>query len=65
MMNKIISKQKDLMAIVLFGTDKPDPKTSTLYKHVTVLLEPTYPNADAIKKLDKLLAGKMSIFIDI
>lgn len=54
--NKIIARQKDLVGVVLFGTNKDDPKTKT--KHVNKLLDLNFPNADAVSLLDKLLSGK-------
>ncbi|XP_054279924.1 X-ray repair cross-complementing protein 6 isoform X2 [Macrosteles quadrilineatus] len=53
LMNKIIAKMRDLVGVVLFGTEKSDPETKT--SNVTLLQELNYPGAPAIKKLEELL----------
>uniref|UniRef100_A0A1B6K8I0 VWFA domain-containing protein n=1 Tax=Graphocephala atropunctata TaxID=36148 RepID=A0A1B6K8I0_9HEMI len=54
LMNKIIAKQKDLVGVVLFGTDKFDPETSTT--HLTSLMKLSYPNSESIKQMDTILS---------
>lgn len=56
-MNKIIAKMRDLVGVVLFGTEKSDPETKT--SNVTLLQELNYPGAPAIKKLEELLQGNL------
>ncbi|EDO49291.1 predicted protein [Nematostella vectensis] len=51
--NKIISSDKDLMAIVFFATEKHKNKTD--FKHVYILQELDQPDASRILELEKFL----------
>jgi ATP-dependent DNA helicase 2 subunit 1 len=55
LLNKIISSEKDLVGVVLFGTDKE--KNPSEFKHVYILQDLDQPDAPRIKELDQLLEG--------
>ncbi|XP_067003694.2 X-ray repair cross-complementing protein 6 [Anabrus simplex] len=57
MLNKIIGSAKDLIGVVLFGTDKSD---SPDMKHITVLQEFSQPSSEKIQQLEKMLKSDIA-----
>ena len=55
LLNKIISSERDLIGVVLFGTR--EFKNSSQFKHVYILQELDQPDAPRIKELDGILEG--------
>ena len=53
LLNKIISSEKDLVGVVLFGTEQV--KNPSEFKHVFILQDLDQPDAPRIKELDQLL----------
>ncbi|XP_069690270.1 X-ray repair cross-complementing protein 6 [Periplaneta americana] len=53
MLNKIVSSERDLMGVVLFGTDKTTNKLDV--PHIYVLQDLQQPGADKIKQLETIL----------
>lgn len=56
MLNKIVSSERDVVGVILFGTDKTSNALNV--PHVTVLQDLEQPNADKIKQLEKMLKSK-------
>lgn len=56
MLNKIISSDRDLMGVILFGTNKTDNALNV--PHIAVLQNLQQPNADNIKQLETMLKCK-------
>lgn len=55
LLNKIISSERDLIGVVLFGTEQC--KNKSQFKHVYILQELDQPDAQRIKELDGILEG--------
>ena len=59
LMNKIISSEKDLLGIVLFGTEKH--QNSSEFKNVFTLQELDMPDADRVLQIEALEEGSVDI----
>uniref|UniRef100_T1J442 ATP-dependent DNA helicase 2 subunit 1 n=1 Tax=Strigamia maritima TaxID=126957 RepID=T1J442_STRMM len=59
MSNKIMSSPKDLVGIVLFGTEDSD-KNAFGFNNITIFQELAQPGAEKIIELDKLINGSIS-----
>ena len=55
LLNKIISSERDLVGVVLFGTEQA--KNPSKFKRVYILQELDQPDAPRIKELDAILEG--------
>jgi ATP-dependent DNA helicase 2 subunit 1 len=53
LLNKIVSSEKDLVGVVLYGTDKSQNKSD--FKHVYVLQDLDTPDAPRIKQIEDML----------
>jgi hypothetical protein len=57
MLNKIVSSERDMIGVILFGTDKTSNALNV--PHVAVLQDLEQPNAEKIKQLENMLKCKL------
>jgi ATP-dependent DNA helicase 2 subunit 1 len=57
MLNKIVSSERDMVGVILFGTNKTSNALNV--PHVAVLQDLEQPNADKIKQLETMLKCKL------
>ncbi|XP_071042855.1 ATP-dependent DNA helicase 2 subunit 1 isoform X3 [Parasteatoda tepidariorum] len=63
--NKIISSRKDIIGVVLFGTDKSkNSRNNTDFKHIYVFHDLTEPGADRVLETEELMTMDCQNFTD-